>query len=289
MRAETLPIDSIRIDGGTQLRIAMQGEAVDDYAAAMRDGATFPPITVYYDGAAYWLADGFHRLAAYRIIGTAEVLADVYDGTQRDAVLHAARANTEHGLRASRADRRNAVAVLLADDEWRQWSDRELGRIVGVDGKTVATVRQQLGYEAQGPRKMMRGGQELTIETAAIGKRAPTAEIPQSLEPTDKDRKAAERLAESLGVALSDAMAWAMVQRRKREAAALARAEREQAQQHQRRKAERLAVKQIAALPQARRDAIRKGFDTAKDIAQATGLRLADVLAVIQTTDSKGK
>jgi hypothetical protein len=297
MNIETLPIASIRTDGGTQLRIQTHGDAVEDYARAIEAGGIFPPVVAYYDGAAYWLADGFHRLAAYERLGRTAVDVAVYEGTQRDAVLHAARANTEHGLRATRADRRNAVAVLLADDEWRQWSDRELGRIVGVDGKTVAAVRHQLGHSIDTTRKMMRDGQELRIQTDAIGKgrNASTAEIPQSLppaDPTEADRKTAQRIVDTLGVSLGDALAWAIVQRRKREAAAMERAVREQARRIERDKAERAARRRIAELPKARQDALRKGFDAARDIAEKTGLRLADVLAVVQSTNdgtTKGK
>ena len=55
----------IRQDGGTQPRAEIWQDVVDDYAEQMTAGATFPPIVVFYDGTHYWLADGFHRLAAW--------------------------------------------------------------------------------------------------------------------------------------------------------------------------------------------------------------------------------
>src|SRR5262249_2804023 len=64
--------------------------------------------------------------------------------TRRDAVLHAAAANAIHGLRPSSADRRRSVQALLEDEEWRNWSDREIARRCGVDHKTGAHVRQRL-------------------------------------------------------------------------------------------------------------------------------------------------
>ncbi len=117
VESRIIAIASIRTVGGTQLSIGMQSDAVEDYVAALQDGATLPPVVVYYDGVAYWLAGGFHRLAAYEQTGATSVLANSREGTLRDAVLHAARANTEHGLRATRADRRYDVAVLSADAE----------------------------------------------------------------------------------------------------------------------------------------------------------------------------
>jgi len=54
----------IRIDGGTQPRAALLIDVMEDYAEQMRNGVEFPPITVFFDGKEYWLADGFHRLGA---------------------------------------------------------------------------------------------------------------------------------------------------------------------------------------------------------------------------------
>jgi hypothetical protein len=56
-----LAVDSIRTDGGTQSRAQINWLTVTDYAADIAEGATFPPVVVYFDGADYWLADGFHR------------------------------------------------------------------------------------------------------------------------------------------------------------------------------------------------------------------------------------
>ena len=42
------PVDQIQVDGTTQMRVAgIDPAVVADYAAAMEDGAVFPPITVY--------------------------------------------------------------------------------------------------------------------------------------------------------------------------------------------------------------------------------------------------
>jgi len=50
---------------------------VAEYAKAMGAGDTFPPPTVFRDGTAHWLADGFHRYQAAVTLKVLEVEADV--------------------------------------------------------------------------------------------------------------------------------------------------------------------------------------------------------------------
>lgn len=106
----------------------LDGAVIAEYAEAMEDGKQFPPVTVFYDGSSYWLADGFHRVNAALQVGRGYVEAQIITGTQRDAVLYSVGANAAHGLRRSNADKRRAVERLLRDDEWAKWSDSEIAR-----------------------------------------------------------------------------------------------------------------------------------------------------------------
>ena len=87
---------------------------VADYAEAMLDGATFPAIVVYHDGAAYWPADGFHRIEASKKAGKMSILAEVRQGNKPDAMLAAVGVNAIHGLRRTQADKRRSVLAMLA-------------------------------------------------------------------------------------------------------------------------------------------------------------------------------
>jgi hypothetical protein len=107
----------------------------------------FPAIIVYDDGDRYWPGDGFHRIEAGRRIGRETILAEVREGGRRDAVLLAAGANANHGLRRGQADKRNAIEKLLRDPDWSKWSDREIGKACAVDHKTVGKVRRELTGE----------------------------------------------------------------------------------------------------------------------------------------------
>lgn len=137
-----LNLNAIRIDGGTQSRVEINMEVVGDYAEAIKSGIEFPAVVVFHDGADYWLADGFHRYHAHKQAGKASIGAEVHNGTQRDAVLHSLGANGTHGLRRTNADKRKAVAAMLADAEWSQWSDRKIAEACGVGHPMVAAMRK---------------------------------------------------------------------------------------------------------------------------------------------------
>ena len=183
-RAATIRNDAIKIDGGTQMRAQLDAATVAEYADTMTASGwgAFPPIIAYYDGSDYWLADGFHRLAAWRSIANYSddlIPADVRSGTRRDAILHAAGANASHGLRRTNADKRRAVETLLRDQEWAAWSDHEIARRCAVSQPFVSDVRKKLtnnGYQSPTVRK---GADGRTINTENIG--AKPGPVPQPI------------------------------------------------------------------------------------------------------------
>ncbi|NCC30539.1 MAG: hypothetical protein EOM24_00785 [Chloroflexia bacterium] len=144
---EQILVSKIKRDGGTQSRMGIDGEHVQRLLDALEAGEQLPPIILFYDGAAYWLADGFHRCeAASMSKGIEAVLAaEVRQGDRRDAVLYSVGANRSHGLPRSRQDMRRAIETLLRDPEWGQWSDREIARQVGCHHNTVGALRSKFG------------------------------------------------------------------------------------------------------------------------------------------------
>lgn len=139
-----IKLSEIAIDGGTQQRESINDAEVEIYAEAMRCGAQFPPVVLFFDGAQYWLADGFHRYHAYRIAPITEILADVRNGTCREARLFSAGANGAHGMRLTNADKRKAVMVLLDDKEWSEWSNRDIAKHCHVTHTFVNNIRAEL-------------------------------------------------------------------------------------------------------------------------------------------------
>lgn len=171
-----LNIDRIRIDGGTQSRVQLNQDTVDEYAEAYKAGVSFPPVIVFFDGTDYWLADGFHRCLGTKKAGLEKIYEEVIPGTQRDAVLYSLKANAIHGLKRTNADKRKAIETLLADAEWSTWSDNKIAQAAGVNDKTVGSVRKAIfGISEDGQpatRIVERNGKTYAQETSKIGKRA---------------------------------------------------------------------------------------------------------------------
>ena len=176
---DKIKISKVNMDGGTQPRSSINQTVVEEFAADMRDGATFPPVIVFYDGDQYWLADGFHRVRAALMLGSSSIACDIHQGDRRAAVLYSCGANSSHGLRRTNEDKRRAVIVLLNDDEWLAWSDREIARRCGVHHDTVGKLRTSLAKTDSEPRTYTtKHGTTATMDTTNIGKR-PKREPPK--------------------------------------------------------------------------------------------------------------
>lgn len=116
---QTLNIASIRRDSGAQFRVGgLNEQHVANLVESLEAGATLPPVIAFFDGGAYWMADGDHRIEAHLKAGHADIAADVRPGTQDDAELYGAGANAEHGLPRSAKTKRAQVVRLL--EKWPQ-------------------------------------------------------------------------------------------------------------------------------------------------------------------------
>jgi ParB-like chromosome segregation protein Spo0J len=179
------------LDSAAQARAQISEQIVGEYAEAMRGGEEFPPIKVVFDGLYYFVADGFHRIKAAQLAGLTEIEADISDGGLREAVLIAAGANSSHGLRRTLEDRRKAVRMVLADEEWAQWSDVEVARICKVSRELVAKIRAQTGVTPASVR-CNRGDKQFTIRPARRRRELHPAETSRMTDQTDFDQGAVE-------------------------------------------------------------------------------------------------
>lgn len=195
--------DEIRTDGGTQSRAAIDAAVVDEYGALLRANVLLPSVFVVYDGTDHWLVDGFHRVAAHARLGRS-VQAEVAQGTQRDAILLSVAANAAHGLRRTAADKRRAVEVLLRDEEWVGWSDREIGRRCNVDGKFVASVRASIcGQPQMTERIVERGGTTYTMAVRKPIEGAPGQPAAPAIDEAEAGQRAVQFVCQACAIKLS--------------------------------------------------------------------------------------
>lgn len=211
-----IPINKIVTEAGTQMRISFDEETVEEYAEDMKNGDEFPHLIVFSGNGKYYLADGFHRLEAAKRAKKRSISCEVKTGRLRDAKLFAASANTKHGLKRTREDKRNAVEALLKDKEWSQWGNREIARHCKVDHKTVGKIRKELSGEIprSEKRKVRRGDTVYEQDSTNIGKnqkRKSSGDFPRS-EITFKKpiEKKLNTLCNSLGIDRMEAIEQAL-------------------------------------------------------------------------------
>ncbi len=168
----SVALDKIDYNHRTQLRCKLNKAVVKTYAQEMKEGAVFPSVILFSSAdendEKYFVGDGHHRIEAIKKNEGTEVEAEIKPGGYRDALIYAAGANDQHGLRMTRKDKQNAIRVLLKDPNFCIKSDREISKIVHVDGKTVGSVRSELEASAEIPqvdkREVIRNGQSYMMD-----------------------------------------------------------------------------------------------------------------------------
>lgn len=176
-KTQSLYLDKIDRDAGTQIRLKINQEVVEEYAECMKNGDRFPPITVFKckEGRRvfYTLADGFHRCLAAELNKQKTISCEILEGEERDALQYALKANSAHGLRRTNKDKRNAVKIALKDEEWAEYSNNEIARLCAVSEFLVRNVRKELpsSRKSKMERKVKRGGKVYSQKVEKIGKK----------------------------------------------------------------------------------------------------------------------
>lgn len=138
---KTLPVDELVLDGGTQSRVAISEETVEEYVEvlAKHDGEwPFPDLDVFHDGNQYLVGDGFHRTLAARRHGRDTIPCRVHQGTAWDALRFGMIRNLRNGLRPNQADKRRNVELLL--DSGKKLTQKEIADLAGVSDRTVRNI-----------------------------------------------------------------------------------------------------------------------------------------------------
>jgi hypothetical protein len=136
-----ISLSNVRIDGGTQSRLAIDQSVVYHYVECMKEGDEFPALDTVFDGSVYWLVDGFHRYHAYKLLGIKQIDVIYKPGTQLEAQVMSFGVNGRHGKPRSIEDKRNAVEQALVHELTKDKSNYELAKICVVSQSFVASVR----------------------------------------------------------------------------------------------------------------------------------------------------
>lgn len=147
------PLAKIKADPDVQPRCETDEATAERYADLLREGVDlwgprgndYP--VVFHDGHVYWLAVGFTRRRAHELAEKKTIRVQVKAGTRRDAILYAMEDNLKHGLPLKPADRKRMARILLCDEEWRGFSDREIARRCGLHHTTVGIYRDEVEAE----------------------------------------------------------------------------------------------------------------------------------------------
>jgi hypothetical protein len=165
-------IKNIICDPQVMPREKIDENHVNELVEDLNSTAVFPPVDLFYDGKHYYVADGYHRIEAFKKAGRDEIDATVHKGDKPDALWFACGANASHGKRRTNKDKRKAVKNLLMDPKWRQKSDVTIAEHCKVSQPFVLKVRCELestynDYKSPSCRKTKTGG---IMETKNIGK-----------------------------------------------------------------------------------------------------------------------
>jgi hypothetical protein len=157
-------------DESLQHRSAIDINVVRDWAALMRCGTEFPPVTVWQDGDIYWLSDGFHRTAAAEEAGRKEIRAEIRAGTFADAKWDSYAANSTHGLRRTRSETTAVICDALRHPNANKFSNVYISKFLQVPEATVRYWRSKLSLHAN-VRTVTRGSTTYQMDIKNLAER----------------------------------------------------------------------------------------------------------------------
>lgn len=172
-----LDLDAIELDEELQPRAGTDADLIAEYVEVLEADAEFDmrSIVVFRDADdKNWLADGFHRHAAYTEAGRKDIPVKIHQGSRRDAFAFSLSANGTHGKRRTNEDKHHAVVKALSDAEWVKFNDCQIAELCAVSTYLVHTVRKELNKDdAKNTKERIvrtKHGGTTTMNTSKIGR-----------------------------------------------------------------------------------------------------------------------
>jgi DNA-binding NarL/FixJ family response regulator len=155
-----VPVDALSVAGSP--RIA--GSSADHVQVLTEAPEELPPIIVHRD--TMRVIDGVHRLHAARLRQQEQIAVRFFSGDADDAFVIAVKANIEHGLPLSLAEREAAAARIVQSHG--QWSDRMIASVSGLSPRTIGQIRaRQDGKPSQAAGRIGQDGRVRPVDGPA--------------------------------------------------------------------------------------------------------------------------
>jgi ParB-like nuclease domain len=132
-----IPVQSV-VEGDSP---RLDGESIEHVDLLAASAMKLPPIVVHRE--TMRVIDGMHRLRAAQKRGDQCIEARFFEGTEAEAFIGAVRANIDHGLPLTLADREAAATRIIVSHS--HCSDRWIATVTGLAAGTVGAIRRQCG------------------------------------------------------------------------------------------------------------------------------------------------
>ncbi|HLK00590.1 MAG TPA: ParB N-terminal domain-containing protein, partial [Streptosporangiaceae bacterium] len=151
MKLERLPVVRVPISALVAADSPRRAGEDPEHARTLAEsGEPLPPIVVHRP--TMRVIDGMHRLRAAGLCGRTDIEVRFVDGDEASSFVLAVSENVRHGLPLSLADRKAAAERIIRS--YPHWSDRMVGSVTCLSGKTVSAIRQRI-REASGVEQPM--------------------------------------------------------------------------------------------------------------------------------------
>jgi ParB-like chromosome segregation protein Spo0J len=172
----TLPLAEIGVKDALWARQQTDYYTVEKYTELyLEDPTLLPPLDVFAQDGHYVLADGFLRYAAAHKAAVTALPCRIFQGTPRDAFLHAVQVNgRQQGLPYHNRDYEGIIRWFLADDELAALSHRAIAQQIGCSHTFVNKIAKVVQAETA-------VADALAVETVSTRSKRPHAQEEQQL------------------------------------------------------------------------------------------------------------
>ena len=123
-------------------------EHVTDLREAIQESELIPPVKVFEVDGKYRLAEGFHRIEAYKAETVAEIDCEVIAGTLEEWKIACYSGNRgQRGLKRTRAERKKAVLLML--ESFPRKPIREIATLIDISYGTAQAIKAEWTSQRQ--------------------------------------------------------------------------------------------------------------------------------------------